>query len=422
MATQTRPFMITGAALAGAAAIVAASPAIAPNIALPSPTALSAAKVELTTFSDIFTIPSSQWIASYFQGYGGLIGGTTDPVTGDYTPNPYAPNCYNNCYASSLPGMLYLATDALINGNGQGWDDAANWPTSGVNYYFEGSQTQGLTPLAHYLAATATGNNPVIQTLLDLYFAQPSSFAQIFTAAVTTTAALVSKVPLVGPYIAGSMYAYLGYNGYTPGLSGVLNYVIDLVTGNVAPPAASSSAAATALAAAVAAPAAALQSTVNRALNPAKAAAPAVSVAAPSAAEVAAGKPATAVGDVKVDKSEAAESAAESTGSEAGASTETKSVETEAAETKPSETEATETKPEIKPVTKAVDTTTADTTPAATKPADDSSGGAAGATKSAESPAKTRKHPVRDAVQKATKQIQSALGGAKAGAAASTTK
>jgi hypothetical protein len=438
MATQTRPFMITGAALAGAVAIVAASPAIAPNFSLPSPNALSVANVQLTTLSDVFTVPSSQWIASYFQGYGGLLGGTTDPTTQVFTPNPYAPNCVNNCYASGVPGILYLAADALANGNGQGWSDAGSWPTSAVNYYFEGWQTQGLTPLYHYLSATATSNIPVVQSLLDLFFAQPSSFVQIFTAAVSTTAALISQVPLVGPYVAGAMYAYIGFNGYTPGLSGVLNYVIDLVTGNITPP--TSSAAATALAAAVAAPAAALQSTVNRALTPAKSAAPAVSAAAPSAAEVAEVKPVTAVSDavasVKTEKAEAAESA---TGSDATAETksadssteskpaETKSTETEATETKATEaksteTEATETKPEIKPEIKP-EVKPADTTPAATKPADAASSvaGAAvastpAATKPAGSPAKTRKHPVRDAVQKATKQIQSALGGAKAGA------
>lgn len=419
MATQTRPFMITGAALAGAAAIVAASPAIAPNFAL-APTALSAAKFQLTTFSDVFTIPSATWISSYFQGYGGLIGPTgTYP---DQVPDKYAPGCYNNCYAYNLPGMAYLATDALINGNGQGWDDAANWSTSAINYYFEGNEYYGVSPALQYLADNAVGGNQVVQTLIDLFFAKPSSFAQIFTAAMSATAALVSQVPLVGPYVAGGMYAYLGYNGYTPGLSGVLNYVIDLVTGNITPPAASTSAAATALAAAVAAPAAALQSTVNRALNPAKAAAPAVSVAAPSAAEVATVKPVTTVSDavatgkadasVKTDKSESTES----TGSDAtSAST----------ETEPAETEATEIKPEVKTAdTKPADTTPADTTPAATKPADTASSVAEAAkastpaaTKPAESSAKTRKHPVRDAVQKATKQIQSALGGAKAGAA-----
>ena len=59
MATHTRPFLITGAALASAAAIVAASPAFAPSNALPSPAALSSAKYELATFADVFTIPTS---------------------------------------------------------------------------------------------------------------------------------------------------------------------------------------------------------------------------------------------------------------------------------------------------------------------------------------------------------------------------
>ena len=58
MATQTLPFFKTGAALASAAAIAVASPALAPNIT-PTPNALSAAQVELTTFADLMDIPSA---------------------------------------------------------------------------------------------------------------------------------------------------------------------------------------------------------------------------------------------------------------------------------------------------------------------------------------------------------------------------
>ena len=69
MATQTRPFVMTGAALVSAAAIVAASPAMAPSIA---PTiAKSAAEYRLTTLADIFTIPWGEWVNVYFNGYGG---------------------------------------------------------------------------------------------------------------------------------------------------------------------------------------------------------------------------------------------------------------------------------------------------------------------------------------------------------------
>ncbi len=57
MASRTRPFLVTGAALASAAAIVAASPAYLPthDIALgaPTPLPLSTAQVALTAITDI---------------------------------------------------------------------------------------------------------------------------------------------------------------------------------------------------------------------------------------------------------------------------------------------------------------------------------------------------------------------------------
>ena len=370
MATQTRPFMMTGVALASAAAIVAASPAMAPGIALPSSASLSAAKYELTTFADIFTVPSSEWIASYFQGYGGLLGPTgTPPVA-----NPYAPMCSNNCYASGVNGLVYLAADALINGNGKGWSDASAWPISAVNYYFEGAAGNGgFTPFVQYVTYNVIDKLPssvasALSTLMSLVFAGPPLVSQVFDTVLSTAAGLIDKIPTVGPYIAGGIYAFIGQNGYTPGLTGLVNYVINVVTGNVKPTA---STAATS-AAAVAAPAAAVPSAVSRALTSAKAAsvaAPTVTVAAPNAAAAATASPATAV------------SAARSAASTPAASGST-----------------------------ATSSATADASTG-------SSSAASGATSSAGT---SRSHPVRDAVQKAAKQIASALAGAKAGSAAST--
>ena len=413
MATHTRPFLITGAALASAAAIVAASPAFAPSNALPSPAALSSAKYQLATFADIFTIPSSEWVASYFQGYGGVLGPTvtanpTPPPATVSTPNPYAPQCDNNCTVAGVSGVLYLFADALINGDGKGWSDSANWATSGINYFDEAGLSTGI----EYLAHTAVGStNPLLQTAIALFFAGPIIVTQLYTTALTLTATLVSQLPLVGPYVAGGINAYLGNNGYTKGLSGVLNYVIDLVTGNINNPVTAASAAST-LAASVAAPAAAVQSAVSRASSLVYVQVPSVaSVAAPSAPAVASRSAVSASEAVAQTKSESTSTDNSADNSTESASTESSSTETS---TEPTSTESTSTE------STSTDTSTEPTKPAEptkTKSVDSPSSAAAG--KPAESPAKGRKHPVRDAVAKVSKQINSALGGAAKAAAGS---
>lgn len=436
MATQIRPFMMTGAVLATAASIVAASPAITPGIASTTTKTLAAANVQLTTFSDIFTIPGSEWSLAAFQGYGGLIGGTTSS-TGSFTPNKYAPGCNFNCYAFGLPALAYLAGDALINGNGSGWDTAGGvlenpdlpyqpdstkpnynpykiqpWGVSAINYFYEGGQTYGFGPGVYYLADNAIGSvSPILSTILSVFFAGPSLVTGVWTTALNLTAALLDKLPLVGTYGANSIYAYLGnlYNAatgtyYQSGLSGTLNYLIDQITGNYQAPVPSSGASTTALRAAAA-----------------TAVAPALGGAAATVA-LAPARPATAVSGSKTESTPATASTTEDKPDTTPGDTnpaDAKSADTKSADTTPTGTKSAE--------TKSADTTPTDTTPTDTKsadskPADSSSsvGDADGsstpaATKSSDTPAKTpRQRPVRDAVQKAGKQIANALTGAKA--------
>lgn len=81
MATQIRPLLMTGAAFASAAAIVAATPAIMPNVTAPAPLALSAAQaeVQLATFSDLLSITPEDWNYYLFQGWGQAISPNQDP-------------------------------------------------------------------------------------------------------------------------------------------------------------------------------------------------------------------------------------------------------------------------------------------------------------------------------------------------------
>ncbi len=422
MATQTRPFMMTGAALVSAAAIVAATPAIAPSISMPASAALSKAQFELTTFSDLLSIPANGWTTAFFSGYGGAVGASVEvnpspPPTTVTVPNPYAPWCYNNCYAYDIPGMAYLAVDALVNGNGTGYTpvyDANGNPTAGyqtwnvsaVNYYFEGGQQGGVGPFLQYVADNSIGAaNPLLGTLIGLIFAGPSLVTTVWNNTWKSISALISKVPLVGPVISGGINAML-YGpviDYSPKVDpvtgqvyyaavygpnmvpGILNYTIQVLTNSVPKPPATPAAAARSAASLVSKASAA---TAAQALTATAPTAAADDAGAPSASDaVSATKADTDVTPSASDvKAEAGST--ESTGSESTGSSDTTD-------------------------TKTVDSTADDSTPAL------SSAPVATSAKSADAPvAKTRKHPVRDAVQKAAKQIQTALGGAKAAAKA----
>lgn len=430
MATQTRPFVMTGAALVSAAAIVAASPAMAPSIA---PTiAKSAAEYRLTTLADIFTIPSGEWVNVYFNGYGGFLG--PDKVTG--VPNKYLPSCNYNCFAgginsleqSGLSGVTYLALDALINGTGGGWDDWENWGISAVDYFFEGANSPnpignnpglGLSAGFWYLSDTILANNALLRSLSDAFFNTKGVVSQVWDTSWTIVASFVKNVPFVGPVIAGGIDAGLngvitGYTETFPGSgvyqpvrgqiggSGVLNYSLQVLTKSV-PVDPSASAAATA--------ATVVESTASKA-------------AVAATAETDGAEAATGAGsnEEQAGASESATSVVEAesaTAASEGAST-------SSAKQQASSTEA------------GTDSSSATDGAASGTGSADSSGSKAAETESADSPSaavsatrshapstnrsadtttsKTRKRPVRDAVQKAAKQIASALGGAKAGA------
>lgn len=80
MATHTRPFLMTGAALASAVAVVAATPSIMPSVAMPAPTALSSAAYDLTTFADLLSITPEDISNAYFDGWGFKLKPSTRPT------------------------------------------------------------------------------------------------------------------------------------------------------------------------------------------------------------------------------------------------------------------------------------------------------------------------------------------------------
>ncbi len=413
MATQTRPFLKTGAALATAAAIVAASPGLAPSASIASPNALSTAAYELTTFADVFTIPTDVWTNLLFgsptasgdpYSYGGFVGPENTPLAVE----PWATYCSYECTISGPSGALYLGLDALVNGNGNGWDDRDNWGVGIVNYLFEptfaravgggGSNftiqtgTAGLSAATAYILQATLGQaSPVLSTFIEVAFYGPYLVTIAWEDFLNLAASAVSGIPVIGPYLADSITAYAGElpaPGSTPedpifyqaGLSGILQYWINTLTGGTIPPPQT--------AAAVAAPLAA---------RAAAAVTEAVTVPAAEAATPA------------VEAVEAVEAAPV----EAGTVSETEgsaSVDTPAADA-----------PESAPVDEV--TPTAADVKADAEPADSPSSAVADATSEegsapASAPSKaTSKRPVRDAIAKVTEAATSAVDSVKAGAA-----
>lgn len=269
MATQTRPFLMTGAALASAAAIVAASPGLAPSASIASPNALSTAAYELTTFADVFTVPTDVWTNLLFgsptesgdpYSYGGFVGPDNTPLAVE----PWATYCDYTCTITGPSAALYLFFDALVNGTGNGWDDRDNWGVGIVNYLFEptfaravgggGSNftiqtgTAGISAATAYILQATLGQaSPVLSTFIEVAFYGPYLVTIAWEDFLAFSASAVSGIPVIGPYLADSITAYAGElpaPGSTPddpifyqaGLSGILQYWINTLTGATIPP------------------------------------------------------------------------------------------------------------------------------------------------------------------------------------------
>lgn len=422
MATRTKPLMKSAVALASAAAIAVASPALAPSISAPTTNALSKAAYELTTFSDVFSIPPEELVGILFyqQSWGFTVG----PGAVDFAVEPYDTMCSFQCSSTGISGATYLILDALINGTGNGWtpvyDAEGNpvsggyldWGISGVNYLFEPSYNDtlgtgsifgvqevfaGFSALADYILSATVGQAlPATQPLIEAIFYGEDNVTRIWRAGWALAAVALEGLPFIGLPIANSIFAYLGAlpapnyptSGafYQEGLSGILQFWTNVFNGSQNPaepyppfqPPAAQAAAARSVARGPAAALAAATPTAAKATESAVA----------TVADTLAG---TASDSTASDSTAAASTApaAESAGSTVTAATE--SVATETSTTTETST--------------ATGTTAVDATPA------DAVTTAAPATKPAAAP-KTRRHPVRDAVSGAAKAVSSAVSGA----------
>ena len=433
MATQSRPFMNKGVALASAAAIAAATPAIMPTLDVPTH-ALATAEVQLATFADVMSVPAGVWSDILFSnqlwGYT-LSAGTYGPAwaapqTVFLQPgyvNPWAGYCNNECAKGGISGVAYLFLDALINGNGLGYENNDQWSIGFVNYLLEpiaafaiggGSSpfleitNPGLSAATWFALQGTIGQAfPELTVPIAALYWGPTNLSVAYNLALSVVALGLSAVPLIGPFLGNSVLAYLGdlqipgtvqpdelYYQY--GLSGTLNYWIDIATGAVPFP--TGTVPPEAAPAAVEAPVTSVAAATSTAADSATSAVEA-SEAEASEAEAT---------EVEASEAEASEVEAPragetgedvtpvSSGSDEGTATDPVS------ETTPVETPA-ETTVTVDSPSDAVAATTADAAPTATGPAEAST--------------KTDKRSARGAAARVATKVASAIGAAKAGVA-----
>ena len=397
---QSRPLVTSGVALLGAAAIVAATPALAPSLNS-SPAALSSANYQLAAFADVLRITPNDLVNTYYQGWGGAVGSPSDTANID----PMASSCAGACYVNGLSGVAYLIEDALINGNGlgpayvQGGPGIPPWKVSAVNYFYEPAAQYGVSGGIQYLVQTGVAQgNPVLAALITLAFGGPTIVSVAYTSALALVATAVSTVPIVGPIIAGGINSYLyGYPTSQPvvqaGIPGLLAYVANLFTGGIPLATTPATAASTAPA-----PAAASRTAVENAVAPvvsaASAAASSVTGAVSTATRGLGARAAATVATPETASNPAPAPVASVAPSESPASTGTESSPAPTADAQP-QSPASQSPASVSPV--APEVKTAPAPRAATR------GGA---------PAN---RPVRDAVEKAAKQVGSAISGLSAG-------
>ncbi len=296
MASRTRPFLMTGAALASAAAIVAASPTYLPthDIAMgaSAPLPVSTAKYELTAITDI-TIQGIN--DAYWFGWGGYIGGTVPgydedgnpilyPAEADGSP-PYPNNQFfpelnsyqavydpgtgdllgyyynqNGIYTAGAPGVLYYLADNLLETFAPGFDLD--------NYYFEVGSLGGYpnAPYSGWSAVAYVGLSEIFGPSSPIAVAAQAVFryglTNVVNSVITSAAELFPTVDIGPVRVGGGILAGLFYNGATPdgsfsystnGLSAILAYISTSISDNLpgAPSGAALSGAISAAAAAV---------------------------------------------------------------------------------------------------------------------------------------------------------------------------
>ncbi|BBY64993.1 hypothetical protein MHEL_32360 [Mycolicibacterium helvum] len=240
---------MTGAALASAAAIVAATPALVPThdlaVGAPTPLKLSTAQVELTAITDITLQGIND---AYWFGWGGYITST----------NTYYPGV-SDVYVSGAAGVLYYLVDNAVESFVPGFDLD--------NYYFE----IGAPSLPYVAAGELFGtSSPIFQAAQSVfYYGVPNVINSIVASATQLVPQFnIGPVKLGQGYLAGLFFygqtpdynstTGTGFAYSTNGLAAIFAYISTSISDNLP-----SAAALTSLSGASSAAAAAIETVVK---------------------------------------------------------------------------------------------------------------------------------------------------------------
>ncbi len=238
---------MTGVALASAAAVVAAVPAVVPTsdvtVASSSlaPLAVSTAKYELTSISEITVQGIND---AYWFGWGGFLNENT----------PYYQTS-SPIYVSGLSGVLYYVIDCATSNTCTSSEGSSGLTLD--NYFFEAG---GVPAVIDVAVNQIFGEGSVPALVADTVFKY--GVTSTVNALLYSAAQALPKITLGPITIGGGILAGLFFYGQTPdgkfnygtpGLSAVLSYIVTSISDALPSTSSSSSAAAAAKTATLAA-------------------------------------------------------------------------------------------------------------------------------------------------------------------------
>ncbi|WP_059016973.1 hypothetical protein [Mycobacterium sp. M26] len=228
---------MTGVALASAAAVVAAVPAIVPSndvmvaSSSPAPLALSTAKYELTSITEVTLQGIND---AYWFGWGGFLGPDSPYYQAD-----------NDIFISGLSGVLYYVIDCATSDTCT--SDEGSTGLTLDNYYFEAG---GIPAVIDVAVNEVFGEGSVPGLLADTIFKY--GVTNVVNSLIYSAAQALPEISLGPITIGGGILAGLYFYGATPdgsfdygtpGLSAVLSYIVTSIS-DALPSAAATSAAA----------------------------------------------------------------------------------------------------------------------------------------------------------------------------------
>jgi hypothetical protein len=192
---SSRPYLASGAALATAALIAAATPAVLPVGEVAKVTAMAPAPLKISTAQyHLAALTLDELIDAYTNGYGEQV---TDDVT-----------------VSGISGVLYYVIDTQLATN-----------TDLDNYYFEVSPGYAVEQALYETFGTDSAVGQVVNLIWN-----PQ--AVVSSAIIATT---LSTFGEDSPIYNAVNYYFNGYEDYSTGVPSVVHYILDTITSAITP-------------------------------------------------------------------------------------------------------------------------------------------------------------------------------------------